>query len=123
MYFDNTPQNRIAEGDWDDSFFSGHATLSFCRRRFYDFLFCQYFPDSPWKIPVISASYLLATTTTCLRLASGNHFLTDVLCGAFVGSAIGYLVPFVNSFWWKLTSTDNASLSISPLGFTASFKF
>ena len=86
-------------------------------------MFCQYFPDSPWKIPVISASYLLAATTAGLRLASGNHFFTDVLCGAVVGSAIGYLVPYVNSFWWKPTQTDKAQFSVSPLGFSASFRF
>ena len=123
MYFDNVPQNKIENGDWDDSFFSGHATLSFAAAGFTTFMFCQYFPDSPWKIPVISASYLLAATTAGLRLASGNHFLTDVLCGAVVGSAIGYLVPYVNSFWWKPAQTDKAQFSVSPLGFSASFRF
>ena len=123
MYFDNAPQNKIDNGDCDDSFFSGHATLSFAAAGLTTFMFCQYFPDSPWKIPVISASYLLAATTAGLRLASGNHFLSDVLCGAVVGSAIGYLVPYVNSFWWKPTQTDKAQFSVSPLGFFASFRF
>lgn len=123
MYFDNVPQNKIDDGDWDDSFFSGHATLSFAAAGFTTFMFCQYFPDSPWKIPVISASYLLAATTAGLRLFSGNHFFTDVLCGAVVGSAIGYLVPYVNSLWWKPTQTDKAQFSVSPLGFSASFRF
>ncbi len=123
MYFDNAPQNKINDGDWDDSFFSGHATLSFAAAGFTTFIFCHYYPDSPWKIPVISASYLLAATTAGLRLASGNHFLTDVLCGAVVGSAIGYLVPYVNSLWWRPTQTDRTQFSVSPLGFSASFRF
>lgn len=123
IYFDGAPKSKIDDGDWDDSFFSGHATLSFASAGFTTFMFCQYFPESPWKIPVISASYLLATTTSVLRLASGNHFMTDVLCGALVGSAIGYLVPFVNSFWWKPSQTDKVQISFSPLGFSVNFKF
>lgn len=123
MYFNNAPQNKIDDGDWNDSFFSGHATLSFAAAGFTTFMLCQYFPDSPWKIPVISATYILATTTSILRLFSGNHFLTDVLCGAAVGSAIGYFVPFVNSLWWKPSKKDKTKISISPLGFSASIKF
>ncbi len=127
MYYDNAPQNRIDEGDWDDSFFSGHTTLSFAAAGFTTYMLCQYFPDSPWKIPVISASYLLAATTAGLRLASGNHFMTDVLCGAAAGTAIGFLVPYVNSLWWKSSQTfpqtDKVKLSVSPLGFSVSCRF
>lgn len=122
MYFDGAPQSKIDDGDWDDSFFSGHTTLSFAAASFTTFMMCQYFPDSPAKIPVITMAYSLACTTAILRLASGNHFLTDVLCGALAGSAIGFLVPWVNSFWLKPTLPDNCDLAVSPLGFSVCFR-
>lgn len=87
MYFDNVPQNKIENGDWDDSFFSGHATLSFAAAGFTTFMFCHYFPNSPWKIPVIAASYLLATSTAGLRLAS-----------RMPGRKIGYFFGAILSF-------------------------
>ena len=39
-------------------------------------------PDSKWKVPVIAASYSLAALTGILRVASGEHFASDVLVGA-----------------------------------------
>lgn len=124
MYFEGAPQEEIENGDWDASFISGHATLSFAAASFTSFLFCQYFPDSNWKIPVILSSYALATTTSVLRLASGNHFLTDVLCGAVIGSGIGILVPYLNSFWINPSyKEDKFELFASPMGVTVNIKF
>ena len=101
MYFTGAPEDEIQKGDWDDSFVSGHSTLSFAAASFTTFLFCQYFPDSNWKIPVILTSYAMATVTAALRVSSGSHFMTDVLCGAVIGSGIGILVPLLNSLWIK----------------------
>lgn len=118
MYFDGAPQKEIESGDWDDSFVSGHTTLSFAAATFTTFVFCQYFPDSPWKIPIIATSFTLAAATAGLRIASGNHFITDVLAGAGLGTAIGFLVPWVNSFWLKPSLSKNCTGTISPLGFS-----
>lgn len=118
MYFDGVPQNEIENGDWDDSFVSGHTTLSFAAATFTTFVFCQYFPDSPWKIPIIATSFTLAAATAGLRIASGNHFITDVLAGAGLGTAIGFLVPWVNSFWLKPSLSKSCTGTISPLGFS-----
>lgn len=123
MYFEGAPQEEIENGDWDASFISGHATLSFAAASFTSFLFCQYFPDSNWKIPVILSSYALAATTSVLRLASGNHFLTDVLCGALIGSGIGILVPYLNSFWINPSyKSENFQMLVSPMGFSFNMK-
>ncbi len=126
MYFAGAPQSKIDDGDWDDSFISGHATLSFAAATFTTYMFCQYFQDSPYKALVMAASYSLATATSCLRLASGNHFLTDVLCGAAVGSAIGFLVPWLNSFWIKPSfKTKNSEIvaDISPNALSLQIRF
>ena len=114
---------EIEAGDWDDSFVSGHTTMSFAAAAFTTFMFCQYFPDSPWKIPVITASFTAAAVTGGLRIASGNHFVTDVLAGAGLGSVIGFLVPWINSFWLKPSLSRNYTGTISPLGFSFCINF
>lgn len=124
MYFDGAPESKIAEGDWNNSFISGHATLSFAAASFTSFLFYQYYPDSQWTIPVIISSYALAGVTSYLRLESGNHFMTDVLCGAAAGTVIGILVPLLNSLWIKPSYiSENTQVMISPAAFTMQIKF
>ena len=123
MYFEGASQQEIESGDWDDSFVSGHTTLSFAAATFTSFVFCQYFPNSPWKIPIIATSFTLAAVTAGLRIASGNHFITDVLAGAVLGSAIGFLVPWVNSFWLMPSLSRNCTGTISPMGFSFRINF
>ena len=77
------------------SFFSGHTSQSFAgavtscmfharlplyERKAYDRLAC-------------ATGLLAATTTGMLRIFGDMHYLTDVLTGALVGSAIGVLIP------------------------------
>lgn len=124
MYFYGAPENKILEGDWNKSFISGHTTLSFAAAGFTSFLFCKYFSNSPWKIPVIVSSFALASLTAGLRLASGNHFMTDVLCGAVIGTGIGILVPFLNSLWIKPSyKSEKVQVTGSPMGFVIQAKF
>ena len=123
MYFDGAPEKKIADGDWEKSFVSGHTVFSFAAAGFTSYLFCQYFPQSNWKVPVITSSFVLAGITSGLRLASGNHFMTDVLCGAAIGTGIGILVPFLNSLWIKPSyKSENFQTVISPAGFSFQIK-
>ena len=136
MYFDGAPVDKIEEGDWEDSFFSGHTTLSFAAATFTCFKYCQYFPESIYKPFVITCSYSLAAVTAGLRLASGNHFLTDVLCGAAAGSLVGFLVPWINSFWFKpsiaagknennqgMLNESKLSFDLLPAGLLLTYRF
>lgn len=120
MYFDNYPQDDVISGDFTDSFPSGHTTLAFTAAGFATSVFCEYFPDSKWKLPVILGSYALSTTTAILRLCSGNHFLTDVITGAAIGSLSGYGIPFLHKLSNKLTKDiksdkiDEISIQMAP---------
>lgn len=49
MYFNGAPVDKFEDDDWDDSFISGHTTLSFAAASFTTFMYCQYFPDSRFK--------------------------------------------------------------------------
>lgn len=73
------------------SFFSGHTALAFsfavsagtiASMRGYE--------NAGW---VLGSGLTLAATTGYLRIAADRHYLSDVLVGAVVGSAIGWAVP------------------------------
>lgn len=96
----------------DDSFPSGHATLSFAAAVFGLFAFATYFPNSPYLWPFVAVDLGLAVGTSALRVTSGMHFLTDVLAGAALGTAFGALIPLLHqSAAWK-TATGK---SIPPM--------
>lgn len=114
-YFEGAPEEEI--DDWNNSFPSGHTTLSFASAGFISYVFSHYYPDSKWKAPVIAASYSLATATAVLRIMSGNHFMTDVLAGALLGTIWGIGVPMLH------TLGDNVEMGVTPfaLAFSVSF--
>lgn len=55
------------------------------------------YPDSPWRTPVVAGAYAVAAAAASLRVASGSHFLTDVLAGAALGTLSGWLVPVLHA--------------------------
>lgn len=103
MYYDNYPSEAVENGDFAESFPSGHSTLAWASAVFTSYVFASYFPDSHWKLPVIMGSLSFAAGTSALRVASGNHFPTDVLTGALIGGFTGFLIPFLhkNSLYTK----------------------
>ena len=112
MYYDSDtfPEKDIDDGDWANSFPSGHSTMAFSAATFTSYTFCKYFPESDLRIPVVAGSYAMACGVAALRLSSGNHFMTDVLTGAAIGSAVGFLVPWLHSF------NEKNDLNVSLLG-------
>lgn len=96
MYYDGYPKDKLDNHDFEFSSPSGHTTDSFLGAGFLSYTFCRYFPESKWKIPVIAASYTVALGTAALRISSGNHFLTDTIFGAALGTVCGIGVPFVH---------------------------
>ncbi len=112
MYDANTPMSLVQDEEHNESFLSGHTALAFNGASFASYVFCKYNPDSKWKIPVIAASYSLAAATAAMRVASGCHFVTDVLAGAALGTVIGIAVPALHT----LLAKENVTVSASPFG-------
>ena len=100
MYYDpdTYPEDDIKDGDFANSFPSGHSTMAFAGATFASYTYSKYFPDSNWRYAVTGGSYALALTTAALRVKSGNHFMTDVMTGAALGTAVGFLVPWLHTF-------------------------
>lgn len=115
MYYNaaDYPEKDIKDGDWANSFLSGHTTMAFASATFTTYTFSRYFPDSYWKYPVAIASYGLACGTSWLRMQAGCHFATDVICGTILGTGVGFFVP------WLHTQTQNTPVNIAllPNGF------
>ncbi|MBM2813627.1 MAG: phosphatase family protein [Ignavibacteria bacterium] len=87
------------------SFFSAHTAFAFATAVYISTVYSDYEPDSKYKYYVWAGTLGLAGTIGFLRWYGGAHFPTDILTGAVIGSAIGYLVPLahrkdnVNSSW------------------------
>ncbi|MCK9426362.1 MAG: phosphatase PAP2 family protein [Ignavibacteriaceae bacterium] len=68
-----------------------------------------------------TGSLLSASLVGYLRYVSGNHYPTDILIGAVVGSAIGYFIPYLHQ-------TNNSQSDFFPSlnqsnGFTIHYSF
>ncbi len=111
----SVPEEDLNDGDWANSFPSGHTTMAFAGATFATYTFAKYNPDSFWKYGVAAGSYSLAAATSVLRMKSGNHFASDVLAGALIGSATGFLVPWCHTFNQK--NQLNINLALSSVSF------
>lgn len=118
MYFEDYPTEDVKDGDWNKSFPSGHTTFAFAGATFASYTFSNYYPESKLKLPIIVASYSLATTTAILRMASGNHYLTDVLAGAAIGTFSGFIVPWLH----KKNNSDKIQITLGPAGVNFNIK-
>lgn len=120
MYYDisTVPKKDLRDGDWANSFPSGHSAMAFAGATFTSYTFCKYFPESKLRLPVMLGSYSMAAGVAALRISSGNHFMSDALTGAVIGSLTGFLVPWAHTF----NTTHDLNLSILENGIFVTIK-
>jgi membrane-associated phospholipid phosphatase len=107
VYNPGVSQSEKTDPDARRSFFSGHTTFAFSMAVFVSTVYGDFFPGSPWAPYVWAGSLSLAAGVGILRITSGQHFPTDVITGAVVGSAVGYLVPLLHR-------TEAGGVRLSP---------
>ena len=99
-----------APSDNNLSFYSGHTDVSFAlvasawtvaRMRGYS-----------WANVMLAVGLPLAAGVGYLRMAAGKHYLSDVLVGAVLGSAVGVLVPAVHR-WGRFLAPRGATATVS----------
>lgn len=80
-----------------ESFFSGHTSQAFGGAA----LTCMHHMNIPLygggpveAIPCITG-FAMATATGMLRVVGDQHYLTDVIVGAAIGTSVGFLVPWI----------------------------
>ncbi|MBT3274461.1 MAG: phosphatase PAP2 family protein [Spirochaetales bacterium] len=104
------------EDDYFNSFPSGHTAYAFLGASFLLSTLSVDYPDAKWRIPLVTAGYTLAVTISGLRILSGNHFITDAVAGAAIGSLYGLLIPRLH----RRAIDDSAEVSfvLGPRCFT-----
>ncbi|MBQ0002201.1 MAG: phosphatase PAP2 family protein [Treponema sp.] len=122
LYCEGAPQKEIDKGDAYKSFMSGHSIMTFAAAGFTTFTFLRYCSDSEWTAPVIAATWTIALATATLRITSGCHFMSDVLSGAAVGTAVGFLIPLMNSLWFE-PALKNSPIELKGNGVALKFKW
>lgn len=121
VYNPDAPLEKKLEKDARFSWYSGHTTSAFAGAVFFSTLYGNYFPHSRWKPFVWGGSLLLSSLVGYLRVEAGKHFPTDVLTGAAVGSAIGFIIPWLHR---QRGNTEFSLYSINAGGYSAlSFNF
>lgn len=96
MYFPEPSLKDIAEGDFISSWPSGHTSAAFIA---VGYIFCWLLNsnlNSTVKKGIMIAVFIIASVTGCLRILSGNHFLTDVVTGAATGFSISVIIYMIN---------------------------
>lgn len=78
------------------SFYSGHTVTAFNSAVFVSTVFSDYYPESAWRYAVWGTSLTAASLTGYLRYRAGMHFPTDIITGAVIGSATGWLIPVLH---------------------------
>jgi undecaprenyl-diphosphatase len=120
LYFDEPYNFPWLDNRFNRSFPSGGTAVSFMPAAFLSVTFSQEFPDSRWKIPVVAGSFTLASVVGVTRIFSGDHFLTDVLAGAVIGTFYGWLIPTLH----KRNSIENRlSFNFLGNGIMVNYKF
>ena len=77
--------------DGNLSFFSGHTTFAFAVAASSSTLLLS--QHAPGAVALSVIAFSAAGVTGYLRIAAEQHYLTDVLAGAAVGTLVGWAVP------------------------------
>jgi membrane-associated phospholipid phosphatase len=79
----------------------------------------------PWDTAACVGSLVLATATGLFRVIGDRHYLSDVLVGAAIGFALGYVYPWLLHYRYdekpKATAIGDADLSLQRRTPTAPF--
>ncbi len=107
LYGNKAPLSEKLNTDARRSFFSGHATWAFATSIFFANVYSDYYPSSKYKNYIWYGSIVLASSVSILRVTSGAHFISDIIVGAAVGSAIGFVIPYLHR-------NNSEDISFSP---------
>ncbi len=105
-YYSDTPLDILNGGDSQFSFFSGHTSLAFSSAVFNSIVFELQNSSSEYKGLVWTLSLAGAASTGLLRILAGQHFLTDVIAGALIGTIVGWSIPQLNNYEETISNSE-----------------
>jgi len=104
-YHPGVPAGERTDPDARRSFPSSHTAFAFGSAVFLSTVYADMQPGSDWSPLLWGGTLLAASAVGTLRYAAGAHFPSDILAGALLGGAIGYLVPLVHR-------VDNSTMGV-----------
>jgi len=112
--------DRRPDADDNLSFYSGHTTLAFSLAAASGTVSSlRGYAGAPW---VWAGGLGAATAVGYLRIAADRHYLTDVLAGAALGTAIGIAVPrLLHGRERGPGASAQAATAPIPVGFAVAF--
>ena len=114
VYGDQSPLEDRTSGKASLSFFSGHTATAFAAAVSVFETLRRRHPGRATNYVVLGVGLGVGVLVGSARLLSGQHFPTDVLVGACVGTSLGLLVPALHHTPVQLQlSTQGAGLGIS----------
>jgi len=101
------------------SFISGHATVTFAIAVSTYMTMRRLHPEKGTWIPLVTVLLGVGTAAfvATARVAAGQHFITDSIAGAVVGSAMGILIPSLHGSPVRILPTvSSQSVSLQLVG-------
>jgi membrane-associated phospholipid phosphatase len=93
LYGEEAPLGARLSGNAGLAFPSGHTANAFAATFALFQTLRSRHPDSPWIWVALAGGCTLAGAVGASRVLAGDHFPSDVIAGAVLGSAIGWVVP------------------------------
>ena len=109
-YSSGTQMDKRTDGLSKNSFYAGHVQVVAVPTFFVAKVYADYHPDSPTRWVYYGIAALATATTSYMRLEAGEHFPSDILLGAAMGTLTGILVPQFH----KHSLLKNQDMSIFP---------
>ena len=110
------PDTRQGADDANLSFYSAHTSVTFSIATAAGTVARLH--RSRWAPVIYIAGAAIGTATAYLRIAADQHYLTDVVTGAVVGSTVGIVVPY----WFHRPREWNGgpSVVVAPMAIAGS---
>jgi membrane-associated phospholipid phosphatase len=96
LYGDRAPLDDRNGTDAGNSFLSSHAAVGFAIATSTYVAMHRLHPSSPYTYAVLGVGLGAATFVATSRVLAGQHFITDAIGGALVGSSVGVLVSSIH---------------------------
>jgi membrane-associated phospholipid phosphatase len=110
--------NLYKSGDAQHSFFSLHTAFAFGSAAFISKYSFDIFGKNLTTKVLCMGSFSIATGIGLSRFYSGQHFPTDILMGAMVGTTLGYIVPHLHQQHAK-----HVFLNVSPTAIRLTYRW
>ena len=113
VYNNAVPIEQILKSENNQSFYSGNAAIMFYNTAFISKVYSDLFPNSKLKYIILGLGVSWSTYSGWLSVKSGKHFKSDVIAGAVIGAATGYLIPKLH-LRKGINRSRNYQISLSP---------